>query len=243
MINIRKLKKILSLSLLKTFIFNFTYLPFKQAIKLPVFLYNTELNCIKGKIVLDMPSKLIKPGIIQIGYRGTPIFNKEKSIWRNKGIVFFKGLCHLGSGSAICCYPGATLTFGEDFVATARLKIECFEKIEFGKHNRIAWECIVMDSSQHRIKNIDGTYAGKDTVPIETGSNVWIGSRALLLKGTKLPNYCILAAGTITTKDYRNYGSKIILAADNYIKIKRNDVWIDPEDSRDSIASEYWNKG
>lgn len=39
-----KLKKIFNLSILTTIYFNFKYLPFKQAIKLPIFLFNPSLK-------------------------------------------------------------------------------------------------------------------------------------------------------------------------------------------------------
>ena len=75
----------------KTIYFNFTYLPFKQAILLPiavsrhVFLLKT-----KGKIIIEMP---VRPGIIKIGYKGVGLFDhkRSRSIWEVSGTVIFKG--------------------------------------------------------------------------------------------------------------------------------------------------------
>lgn len=238
----KKLRKLLKVSIFKTIYFNFHYFPIKQAVKFPVFLFNTELRCMKGNVYIDLPPNRIKPGMIQIGYRGTPIYADEPSVWRNRGNVHFCGKCYLGVGSAICCYPKANLVFGNDFVATIRFKIECFKNITFGDENRIGWECIAMDSSQHRIKDEQKNILGDDASPICTGKNFWLGTRSILLKGAILPDYCIVGAGSVVNKDFSNYGSNILLANEGHLVVKKRGVAIYPDEANDSIARDFWNQ-
>lgn len=236
----KKIKRILKISVFKTIFFNFYYLPFRQAIKFPVFLYNIKISYLGGRVYIK--SEKIKPGLIQLGFCGVPIFNEAKFVWRNKGTVIFNGFTYIGNNSGICCYPGATLSFGSNFVATNNIKIECFKSIQFGANNRFAWECIIMDSSQHRIKNENGEYVGSDASEIQTGRNCWIASRCMLLKGAKLPNYCIVAAGTTITKDFSSYPERSLIAIDSKVVVKKTGIWRDPEDPRDLIATELWYK-
>lgn len=237
-LNFKKIKKILTIDLFKTLLFNFYYFPLRQAVKLPVFLYNTNLLFLGGKVSIE--STKIRPGMIQLGFCAVPIFNKAKFVWRNKGHVVFKSNAFIGNNSAICCYPKAKLIFGANFVASNNIKIECFKLVEFGNNTRFAWECIVMDSSQHRVKNEQGEFIGEDFSKIQTGKNCWIGSRCMLLKGAKIPNYCIVAAGSIITKDYSKFPEKSLIASDNKIVVKRTGIWRDPEDPHDQIATELW---
>lgn len=62
----------------------------------------------------------------------------------------------------------------------------------------------------------------------------------MLLKEAKIPNYCIVAAGSIITKDYSKFPEKSLIASDNKIVVKRTGIWRDPEDSHDQIATELW---
>lgn len=39
------------------------------------------------------------------------------------------------------------------------------------------------------------------TQEITIGNNVWIGANAVILRGTKIGDYAVIAAGTVVTKD------------------------------------------
>ena len=52
--------------LLPTIYFNFHYLPFRQAIKLPILLYKPHFISLKGKIIIDALS--IRIGMIRMGH-------------------------------------------------------------------------------------------------------------------------------------------------------------------------------
>lgn len=82
-----------TLSLPKTFYFNFRTLPFRQAIKFPVLIsYSTKLiNLRKGCLVLNK-SIHNKPFTIVIGFNGTEVIPPQKSmISLKKEISFLRG--------------------------------------------------------------------------------------------------------------------------------------------------------
>ena len=55
-----------------------------------------------------------------------------------------------------------------------------------------------MDSDTHKIY---GDYNSRinDDKPVNIGENVWIGCRSTILKGSTIPDNCVLAAGSIMT--------------------------------------------
>lgn len=239
LIMFKTIKKLWSLSWFDTIRFNFHYLPLKQAIRLPFFLYSSELICLKGAVTLN--AKKISPGMIKFGHCGVLLYAQEKFCFANKGGIVFNGPAYIGNGSAIRCYPGAELFFGNSFVASAKCKIECFQKISFDEWTRIAWDVVLMDSSSHRIKNADGNFIGKDASPIEFGRNCWIGTRSIILKGTRLSNFCIVGANSVLNKDYRGFGEKILISSESKVVKKKEGIWRNPEDPRDNISEDYWN--
>lgn len=234
-----KLKTLVQVSWLKTVYFNFYYLPLKQAIKLPVWLYSCKLAKMNGSVKLG--STRIKPGMVRLGIHGVILFPKEPLIWANKGEVRFDGKASIGSGSGIRCFPKATLVFGQNFATSLRMKIDCFNKIEFGENVLVAWEVVIMDSSQHRIKNLKGNFIGADHKPIYIGKNTWIGSRCMILQGAKLPDFSICAAMSVINKDFSSCEDYSLFATDSHVVQKKVGLWRDPCDPRDNIARDFWH--
>lgn len=141
------IKKIFSL--IASIYFNFRYLPFKQAIKLPIKLHNPYFQDIKGKIIIDCEH--IYRGMIDIGYWGVCLFPSQYGIvWQNHGgTVIFKGKCTIGAGSVISVNKNAILEFGDDFNHSAVLKIVASRRIVFGKSCRLGWNTFVLDTNMH----------------------------------------------------------------------------------------------
>ena len=60
---------------------------------------------------------------------------------------------------------------------------------------------MITDTDAHPIKNWDNIIINYDET-IKIGSYVWIGSRILILEGTKIENNCIIAVGSLLHKRY-----------------------------------------
>ena len=191
------LLKVLSRQNIKTIYFNFKYLPFKQAIKIPikvskkVYLWNTG-----GQIILDCP---IKSEMIQIGYGGVGIFDKEvsRSIWKVSGTVIFRGCAHIGHGSKLSV--DGTLVLGNGFMITAESAIVASNRIEFGEQCLLSWDTLIMDTDFHKVKDKSENIINP-SAPIVIGNKVWIGCRCLILKGTTIPDNCVIGANSLVNK-------------------------------------------
>ncbi len=215
-------------SLVLSVYFNFKYLPFKQAVKLPISLHKPELVSCKGTI--EIQCSKIKRGMISIGKRNVSLYPNSGVTWENKGgKVIFKGECHIGSESSISVGSSALLTFGSNFRATAKLKLACYNKIIFGKNMRIAWEVIMMDTSFHKLKDCIGNVKGSTIGEIIIGDNNWLPTRCMVMKGTKTPDFCIFGAGSFLNKDYTKNPTHILMAG-NPLEVKATNIWRDVSD-------------
>ncbi|MCC6288643.1 MAG: hypothetical protein IT249_12245 [Chitinophagaceae bacterium] len=181
--------------------FNFHYLPFKHAIKLPILLYRPKLLRTKGIVILD--SDRIKFGMIRLGEFRVSLYPSSGITWENwGGKVIFKGTCNIGNASAISVGTSGVLSFGNNFSSTAAFRIACYHSIEFNENVLFAWENIVVDTDFHKTKMIDTYLENKGFAPVRIGANNWFGLRCLTLKGTETPDFTIVAANSILNKKY-----------------------------------------
>ncbi|MGJ8548652.1 acyltransferase [Winogradskyella wichelsiae] len=205
---------------LKTLHFNFKYLPFKKALRLPFFIArNVYLKKADGEVVIN---SRIRTGMIKIGYGDVSIFDKkrDRTIWKLTGKVIFNGNTDIGHGS--CLSIGGLLELGDNFNITAKSSIICSTNIKFGNNVLISWECLFMDSDLHIIKDENGIVINSPE-PILIGRNVWIGCRCTLLKGTKIAAGSIIGAGSITTNDISKNSGLFVGSPPRLIK--KNLTW------------------
>ena len=219
----------------KTIWFNFHYLPWRQAVKLPIFLYRAKILRAKGSITI---SGDISTGMIRLGEPTVSLYPNGGVICENHGgRCSFAGKCVIGNASAISIGKQGSLIFGVGFTVSAALKLASYYCVEFGDNVRVGWDAIIMDTDFHRMKNREtGTFT-KGYAPVLIGRNCWIGCRCTILKGTKLPAYCTLAAGTTIGKiDGEGYKiisntSELKIVKENYYRELGNDAIVYPVDS------------
>ena len=77
------------------------------------------------------------------------------------------------------------------------LNLSCFEKITIGNGVVISENVTVRDSDDHEIVGSTKPM----TMPIAIGNHVWIGMNVTVLKGVKIGDGSIIAAGAVVTKD------------------------------------------
>lgn len=102
-------------------------------------------------------------------------------------------------GGDIICFKNSKLKIGSGFV-NSNVKIRCTESIEIGEDVAISHNVTIMDSDAHELI-IDGY---KKTKPVHIGNHVWIGSGAMILKGVRIGDGAVVAAGSIVTKNVPN---------------------------------------
>lgn len=212
--------------------FNFKYLPFKQAIYLPIFLYKPRLLKTKGKVIINTVN--IKPGMIRLGEYIVSLYPNSGIVWENHGgTVIFEGKCRIGNDSKLSIGSNGNLTFGNDFLSTAGLKLACYNLIQYRSSVRIGWDCLFMDTDFHKIKTIEGKES-KGYGTIDIGASNWFGNGTTVFKNTCTPDYTIIAAKIILNKKY-NFPSYSLIGG-SPVQLLKSGVYRDVED--DSIVYE-----
>lgn len=97
---------------------------------------------------------------------------------------------------------GGRLKIGSHNYFNRGVKIVCLEEIVIGSHCLFADSVNVYDHD-HRADEVDRPIRdqGFVTDPVVIGDNVWIGAKAIILKGVKIGDNAIIAAGAVVTKD------------------------------------------
>ena len=115
--------------------------------------------------------------------------------WHNQGTIVFKGRAAIGANSAITVLrENSYLEFGDNFGNAASLRLNCDYRIIFCKNVLIGWDV--------SIKDLDGNFLGKGYDEVIIEENVWIASQCLILQGTRVPAYSIVAARSLLNKHY-----------------------------------------
>lgn len=205
----------------KTIFFNFKYLPFKKAIKLPIVLsfYCKIIEC-KGKIEFECTPKfgMIKIGIGNLGIIDNKNMRTLIELGQLSNIVF-KGDARFGAGTKIS--SNGKMVFGENFVMTGNSIVICKSEIRFGENCLVSWKVTIMDTDSHRIfvNNIENVL----TKPILFGDKVWICSNVMILKGVTIGDETIISAGSTVKKSFSK--NNIIIGGNPGRIIKENISW------------------
>lgn len=162
-------------------------------------------------MVIDSP--VIKTGMIQLGIFTVSLFPNTGIVFENHGgTVIFKGKCKIGNASAVSVGPRGNLTFGNDFVATASLKLASYWHISFGGNVLCGWDCLFADTDFHQLTSIGNKSQPKAYSEIHIGQGCWFALKTIVMKGTEIPDYCVVAANSLLNKSYMDVEPYSLLA-------------------------------
>ncbi len=133
--------------------------------------------------------------------------NKEYNnirIWKNKKVgrfylaknaKLFVDSCTMYSGITLSVNEDAVLSLGKCFF-NYDCRISCYNSISIGDGVVIADNVTIRDSDNHII--IREGYV--QSAPIVIEDNVWIGVNSTILKGVRIGEGSVVAAGAVVTK-------------------------------------------
>ena len=99
----------------------------------------------------------------------------------------------------IKCTDGAKLKIGDRCFFNHNCSITVVDNVTIGDHCMFANNLVIIDHD-HKVE--DGRVTGNlISKPIEIGNNVWCGADVVILKGVKIGDGAIVAAGAVVTKD------------------------------------------
>jgi len=205
----------------KTLLFNFRYLPWKHAIRLPIFVsHRVWLRRLSGRVTLSE----IKTGAVRIGFDDVGLFDPKSSrtIWMVSGLVEFQGEAAVCHGSKFVV--SGTLSVGRSFFMSSASAIVAQRHVSIGDDVLISWDVLIMDGDGHRIYDANGKQRNSP-MPVMIGNKVWVGCRTLILKGVHIADGVVVAAASTVSKSITASDS---IVAGNPAKVVREHVRWEP---------------
>ena len=115
---------------------------------------------------------------------------------KNQGGVIDVESCSFEAGVRLEVYKDATLTIGKGTYLNRNVHVVVAESVSIGRCVKVGWDVVIMDTDLHG-------HSGQPprVRPVVIEDDVWIGCRAVILKGVRVGTGAIIAAGAIVTKD------------------------------------------
>ncbi len=198
-----RVKQFLRSITLSTLYFNFHYFPFKTAIKRPVILYNVKFKDLKGKVIIDHPE--ITTGMIRIGRPNRNFWctDTTSTLDLRGGNLVFKGKCLFRMNAHIRIEKNGLIEIGNGVTFASGSNLISYYHISIGDFSHLGWDVTIMDSDFHPILDIIGNRYLKTCAPVNIGANCWIGAKASIMKGVKLPNHSIVTFNSVVNSRFR----------------------------------------
>ena len=143
--------------------------------------------------------KIIYP--TRISFRGIPQVNRSIRILTKKGakITLGRGFkCR--DGVLIRADENAKIVIGDNVFLNDGVLVNSRKKISIGSNTIVGPSTLFFDHN-HDYKNNNDKFIVRE---IGVGDNCWVGANCLLLKGAKVGNKSVIAAGSIITKTVKS---------------------------------------
>lgn len=202
--------------------FNFHYLPFHQAKLLPIRFHKPKFINLAGKVRI---SGRVWKGMITLGEHQHGLYPDGGFIFENNGgEIVFDGRINIGGNSAFSIGKYGKLVMEGSLNSITGLKIVCYHYIHIHENCRIGWDVMMMDTSFHPLKSMDGAFISKGVAPIILSHDTWISTRCLVTQGAKTAPYTVLAANSMLNKAF---SEPYVLLAGSPATIKKRGVYRD----------------
>lgn len=89
--------------------------------------------------------------------------------------------------------PEATVTIGSGTYVNRRTEITCKSEVTIGERCAISWDVLISDTDYHQLNE------SQNTDPVVIGDDVWVGAKAIILKGVTIGDGAVVAAGSVVT--------------------------------------------
>ena len=186
------------LNFIKSLYFNFRYLPFKQAIYMPVWITsNFRIHGLKrGQLILHQPYRKS----VFLGDCGSPGLQEMKGglYFTHNTKLILHGFTVISQGSVLRMDAGATIELGKNFYCNKNCYFRASQNIAFGDDCLLGWNVQINTSDGHAIIH-NGEQSNSES-PVTIGDHVWITSNTILTKGVSVADGCIIAQGAVVTK-------------------------------------------
>lgn len=200
-------------SLWRTLFFNYYFLPYKQARKLPIYVYG-KLKLIHsgGTIEIDCPDEKITKGMIRLNEQGCdPGCSGADTIFAlGQGKLVFEGKANLTRNIKLVLWGGGIIKIGENVYIRNNANISCCNRITIGHHTRCSNNVWMTDTSYHFTYLTTDKVVKQNHAQVTIGHHCWIGAYSTIMKGVHLPPFTTVAANSLVNKNIVNKESCLL---------------------------------
>lgn len=134
-----------------------------------------------------------------IGYCGAGVsFDTIVYLMRNKSNISIDDGAYIKSGARLCpCNKNAKIEIGRSTTVGYNTMIFASEAISIGDDCMIAPNVYLVDSDHGMELGKNMNQQENSTAEIKIGNDVWIASGVTVLKGTVIPDGCVIAANSL----------------------------------------------
>ena len=180
-------------------------------------------NCLMFKSTIKAGNKSN-----QIMLRGG-IFRKCRIIidGTNSSVIIDKG-CRINCtdiilyGDNVHCVIGENVTFNSFTSAESGINLGSGTSLEIGEGSLFSNSIGIYTTDFHKIYDSTGKQVNNNA-SIKIGKNVWVGMKAVVLKGSMIPDGCVIGANTIVSGKIKEENCVCVGNTSNIIK--RNIRW------------------
>lgn len=220
---IGRFKHFCSINWYQTFKINFKAFRFKDAVLLPIIVYNGfVITEFKGKIKLNTE---VKFGLIGFG-QPYEIFKRKRNCGEAiiNGLLEINGKVQFGLDTKLFIKKNAVLKLGHINSFASRCEIICFKNISIGNWVQFGNDCLIADTNFHELKDLSIQTKLPMNKDIIIGSYNFIGARSTIKGNAKTPDNCLVGTNSLLNKDYSSFGENIILGGIPAKLVKENIV-------------------
>jgi acetyltransferase-like isoleucine patch superfamily enzyme len=113
----------------------------------------------------------------------------------NKGGEIHAGSTAYFPGVRLEVLRGGAIHIGSGTYLNRNVLIVAEKEVRIGRDCKIAWDVVIMDTDQHPVHGVERPR------PVVIEDDVWVGCRAIILKGTHIGRGAIIGAGAIVRGD------------------------------------------
>lgn len=200
-LNIERLPFVNWFNIIATIYLNLRSFPFKQAIRMPIFVYGTpKLFSLYGSMICKGKCY---PGMIKFNQTNAeaPSVSGGDSGIANWGTIIFNGRCQIYTSTKINVLQGGFLELGDCTKIMHHCNITAYSKVNIGNHTWITHRCQVLDTNFHFVADLSRKRIHSISKPIIIGDYCWICNNTTISGGSVIPNKVIVASNSLVNKD------------------------------------------
>lgn len=162
----------------------------------------------RGMRLLGARNVTVTGGLLKLG-TGQFSFSDTRlpGLVRVHGKLLIAGSASIAPGNRWDIWERSQVTIGEGTYFGTGTLLSASTSIVVGDGCAIAWQCQFLDDDWHQLQY--GDEERPRSLGIHLGDRVWVGSRVTFLKGSRVADGSVVAAGSLVTGEFDEPGCLI----------------------------------